>query len=66
MIGPFITHWSRFATFIGILGILGAVVGGWLFGVLGIYPNGGLVASIIVAFVGAVVLIWLTRLLKRA
>jgi len=25
VIGPFITHWSRFATFIGVLGILGAV-----------------------------------------
>jgi len=24
VIGPFITHWSRFATFIGVLGILGA------------------------------------------
>jgi uncharacterized membrane protein YeaQ/YmgE (transglycosylase-associated protein family) len=49
-----------------ILGILGGIVGGWLFGVLGIWPGGGIVGSIIVAFVGAVVLVGVTRVLKRA
>ena len=42
------------------------MVGGWIFGLLGIWPGGGMVGSIVVAFVGAVVLVWVTRLLKRA
>jgi uncharacterized membrane protein YeaQ/YmgE (transglycosylase-associated protein family) len=49
-----------------ILGMLGAIVGGWLFGLLGISAGGGLIGGILVAFVGAVFLIWLTRVLKRA
>ncbi len=49
-----------------ILGILGGVLGGWLFGRLGIWPAGGVLGSIIVAFVGAVILVGITRLLKRA
>ncbi|PYU80534.1 MAG: hypothetical protein DMG50_19725 [Acidobacteria bacterium] len=42
------------------------MVGGWLFGMLGIWPGGGIIGSILVAFVGAVILVWITRLLKRA
>jgi uncharacterized membrane protein YeaQ/YmgE (transglycosylase-associated protein family) len=49
-----------------ILGLLGGIIGGWLFGALGIFPGGGLVGSIIVAFVGAVVLVAITRVLRRA
>jgi uncharacterized membrane protein YeaQ/YmgE (transglycosylase-associated protein family) len=49
-----------------ILGILGGIVGGWVFGMLGIWPGGGLIGSIIVAFVGAVILVAITRVLKRA
>ena len=49
-----------------VLGILGGIVGGWLFGVLGIWPAGGILGAIVVAFVGAVVLVALTRMLKRA
>jgi uncharacterized membrane protein YeaQ/YmgE (transglycosylase-associated protein family) len=49
-----------------ILGILGGVLGGWIFGLLGIWPGGGMIGSIIVAFVGAVILVAVTRLLKRA
>ena len=49
-----------------ILGILGAMLGGWLFGHLGIWAAGGMVGSIIVAFVGAVILVAITRVLKRA
>jgi uncharacterized membrane protein YeaQ/YmgE (transglycosylase-associated protein family) len=48
-----------------VLGIVGAVVGGWLLGALGIYA-GGLIGTIIVAIVGAIFLIWLSRLLKKA
>ena len=47
------------------LGIAGAIVGGWLVGLLGI-RSGGLISTIIVAIIGAVFLIWITRMLKRA
>lgn len=49
-----------------ILGLLGGLVGGWLFGVLGIWHGSGMIGSIIVAFIGAVILVAITRLLKRA
>ena len=49
-----------------ILGILGAIVGGRVFGMLGIWPGGGIIGSIIVAFVGAVILVWISRLVKKA
>ena len=48
-----------------ILGILGGVLGGWLFGALGIWPGGGIIGAIIVAFVGAIILVGISRLLKR-
>ncbi len=48
-----------------VLGIVGAVVGGWLLGALGIYA-GGLIGTIVVAIIGAIFLIWLSRLLKKA
>ena len=49
-----------------ILGILGGIVGGWVFGMVGIWPGGGMIGSIIVAFIGAIILVGLTRLIKRA
>jgi len=49
-----------------ILGLLGGVVGGWLFGLLGLSSGGGMIGSIIVAFIGAVILVGITRVLKRA
>ena len=48
-----------------VLGIIGAIVGGWLLGALGIHA-GGLIGTIVVAIIGAVFLIWLSRMLKRA
>jgi uncharacterized membrane protein YeaQ/YmgE (transglycosylase-associated protein family) len=48
-----------------VLGIIGAVVGGWLMGMFGIQA-GGFIGTIIVAIIGAVVLIWITRMLKKA
>jgi uncharacterized membrane protein YeaQ/YmgE (transglycosylase-associated protein family) len=48
-----------------ILGVVGAVVGGWLLGALGIYA-GGLIGTIVVAIIGAMLLIWISRLLKKA
>jgi uncharacterized membrane protein YeaQ/YmgE (transglycosylase-associated protein family) len=49
-----------------ILGILGGVLGGWIFGMLGIWPAGGMIGAIIVAFIGAVILVGLTHLIKKA
>ncbi|MBS1222023.1 MAG: GlsB/YeaQ/YmgE family stress response rane protein, partial [Proteobacteria bacterium] len=48
-----------------IVGIIGAVVGGFLFGLLGL-AAGGLIGSIVTAVVGAVVLLFLIGLLKKA
>jgi uncharacterized membrane protein YeaQ/YmgE (transglycosylase-associated protein family) len=48
-----------------VLGIVGAVVGGWLMGATGIYA-GGLIGTIVIAIIGAIFLIWLSRLLKKA
>ena len=48
-----------------IVGVIGAVVGGFLFGLLGM-AAGGLLGSIVTATVGAVVLLFLVGLLKKA
>jgi uncharacterized membrane protein YeaQ/YmgE (transglycosylase-associated protein family) len=48
-----------------ILGILGAVAGGFLFGLLGL-ESSGLLGSLVTATVGAIVLILLVRLVKKA
>ena len=47
-----------------IVGVIGAFLGGWLFGLLGI-SAGGLLGLLVTAFVGAVVLLFLIRLVKR-
>lgn len=49
-----------------ILGILGGILGGWIFSMLGIGTGAGLIGGIIVAFIGAVILVSITRALKRA
>lgn len=48
-----------------VLGILGGILGGWVVGKLG-YGGGGMVWSILVAILGAVILIALTRLIRKA
>ena len=48
-----------------IIGIIGAFVGGWLFAQLGVSsPWGGLPGTIFVAFIGAVVLLFVLRLIR--
>ncbi|HEY7405674.1 MAG TPA: GlsB/YeaQ/YmgE family stress response membrane protein [Candidatus Angelobacter sp.] len=47
-----------------ILGMVGAVVGGLILRTLGFYTSGGLVPSILVATLGAVILVWLAHKLK--
>ena len=49
-----------------VVGILGALLGGYLFGSLGGAVGGGLLGSIVVATLGAVFLIVILRLIKRA
>ena len=47
-----------------IVGVIGSVIGGWLFNVLNVSaPGEGLLGSIITAVIGAVVLIVVLRLL---
>lgn len=48
-----------------LVGIVGGWLGGWVFGLLGVYV-GSLIGRLLVAIVGAVILIWLVRLIKRA
>ena len=45
-----------------ILGIVGAVVGGWLLSFIGLGGGGGWIASIIAGFIGAVILLFLYRM----
>jgi uncharacterized membrane protein YeaQ/YmgE (transglycosylase-associated protein family) len=48
-----------------IVGVIGAFLGGWLFGLFGI-SAGGFIGSLITALVGALVLLFLLRLIRRA
>lgn len=47
-----------------VVGVVGAVLGGFLFGVLGIHGS-GMIGSLITATVGAVVLLFLIGLVKK-
>ena len=44
-----------------VIGIVGAIIGGWIMSALG-FGGGGLIWTIIVAIIGAVILVWLVRL----
>src|SRR6516225_9462523 len=47
-----------------IVGVIGALLGGWLFGLAGI-ASAGLIGQLVVATIGAIVLILLLRLIKK-
>lgn len=49
-----------------LVGIAGAFIGGWLSGVIGISLGAGWIGSIITATLGAVILLFIVRLVKRA
>ncbi len=49
-----------------LLGIAGGIIGRLILGLVGFYHGGGLISSIVVATLGAVILVWLVRMLKRA
>lgn len=49
-----------------VVGMAGALVGGWIFSQLGwTAPFSGLASSVFTAFIGAIVLLWLIRLARR-
>lgn len=45
------------------LGIVGAIVGGHIAGLLGISPSGGLLYTIVIAIAGAAIVVFLFRLI---
>ena len=47
-----------------VVGIVGAFVGSWLLGMFGIFIGGGIIAAIINATIGAIVLLVIVRLIK--
>lgn len=51
-----------------VIGIIGAVIAGWIFPAVGlrIGPDGSILGSIIFATIGAVILLALLRLVNRA
>jgi uncharacterized membrane protein YeaQ/YmgE (transglycosylase-associated protein family) len=44
---------------------VGALIGSRVLGLLGIYTSGALIPSILVAIVGAIILVALVRLIKK-
>ena len=47
-----------------VIGIVGAVIGGWLFGMLGIIA-GGWIGSLVTATIGAIVLLLIVKIIRR-
>ena len=45
-----------------VVGIIGGGFGGLLFSLLGIYSTGGIIGSLVVATIGAIVLLWIVSL----
>ena len=48
-----------------IIGLAGALIGGWLLPRLGIFIGGGIIAAIINATIGAVILLAIITLVRR-
>jgi len=48
-----------------IVGIIGSLLGGWLFGIIGLAAY-GLIAQLVMGVVGAVILLLLIRVIKKA
>lgn len=47
-----------------IVGVCGAVIGGWVFGLLGISIGNGFFGSLITAVIGAVLFLFLVKLVR--
>ncbi len=48
------------------IGLVGAVLGGWLFGALGVIPEPGVGPQLVSATVGALVFLLIWRAIRRA
>jgi uncharacterized membrane protein YeaQ/YmgE (transglycosylase-associated protein family) len=48
-----------------LLGIIGAAVASWLFGLLGLKLGSGWIGYLIAGFIGAVILIFVARLVRQ-
>lgn len=48
-----------------VVGIVGSILGGWLFSLVGLAAY-GLIGRLFTAFIGAIILLWLVRALKRS
>jgi len=48
-----------------VLGIIGSMVGGWVFSFFGITTDGGTIGSLVTALVGAVLILYVARLIKK-
>ncbi|HKR19194.1 MAG TPA: GlsB/YeaQ/YmgE family stress response membrane protein [Stellaceae bacterium] len=49
-----------------VVGVIGAFIGSWIFGALGIFIGLGLIGAVISATIGAVILVAIIRLVRRA
>ncbi|MDG2048453.1 MAG: GlsB/YeaQ/YmgE family stress response membrane protein [Halioglobus sp.] len=49
-----------------VIGIVGSLIGSWLLGLVGIYDEGSLLGTILTATFGAVVLLFVVGLIKKA
>ncbi len=48
-----------------VLGIIGGVVGGWVFGLFGLSTDGRLIGSLLTSVAGAVIILYVGRLIKK-
>ena len=48
-----------------VLGIIGGVVGGWVFSLFGLSTDGGLIGSLVTSVAGAVLILFIGRLIKK-
>lgn len=56
-----------FGLFVNLfVGVGGALLGGWLFGPLGFTFGGGIIGSLITAFLGAIILLFIINLVKKS
>jgi uncharacterized membrane protein YeaQ/YmgE (transglycosylase-associated protein family) len=46
--------------------VIGSILGGGVFRQMGLWPDGGLIGQLIVATVGAILLLIILRLVRRA
>ncbi len=47
-----------------IVGLIGGILGGWLFSLVGIFPTNK-IGSLITAVIGAIILLWISRIITH-